>query len=247
MSEMHNSHQLDKTNAASSFHVPEFDAVADIYEEQHANSIKLSGENPEYFARHKIALLHETVSAENLQSSNILDFGAGIGSSAPHLSALFPDSAITALDVSEASLKICAQRGLSRVKTLPYNGKAIPLPDNSQDIAFTACVFHHIDAADHVALLKEIRRVVKPGGIFALFEHNPWNPLTRRAVANCPFDENAVLINARLMRKRMALAGFSDMQCNYCLFFPKFLAPLRPLEKHLKWLPIGAQYMLIAG
>lgn len=60
-----------------------------------------------------------------------------------------------------------------------------------------------------------------------LFEHNPWNPLTRHAVANCPFDENAVLISAPEMRKRLRTAGFRNVRIDYRLFFPGFLSALR--------------------
>ena len=62
------------------------------------------------------------------------------------------------------------------------------------------------------------------GGSFFLFEHNPWNPLTTHAVRNCAFDENAVLINGRDMRKRMDRGGL--LQARHRL--PDFLpAPVR--------------------
>jgi hypothetical protein len=32
----------------------------------------------------------------------------------------------------------------------------------------------------------------------------------------------------------------------WTLFFPAMLAPLRPLERGLGWLPLGAQYVLVA-
>ena len=79
-----------------------------------------------------------------------------------------------------------------------------------------------------------------------LFEHNPWNPLTRHAVATCPFDVNAVLISAPEMRRRFRAAGFTDVDLKWTLFFPAFAAPLRPLEAGLGWLPLGAQYRLVA-
>ncbi|MEM0944235.1 MAG: class I SAM-dependent methyltransferase, partial [Pseudomonadota bacterium] len=82
----------------------------------------------------------------------------------------------------------------------------------------------------------------KPGGLFFVFEHNPWNPLTVHAVNNCPFDENAVLIPAPVMRGRVREAGWRDVALSYRVFFPGPLAALRPPERGMTWLPIGAQY-----
>lgn len=227
--------------------VAEFDAVAGNYAEQHAQSIRLSGEEPEYFAEHKARKVAEAYRAAKVPfPANILDFGGGIGNSIAPLRGEFPDAKITCLDVSRASLDICEERFGTDVATLAFDGSTIPLPDASWDMVFVACVFHHVDHAEHVALLAEIRRVLRPGGRLFLFEHNPWNPLTRHAVANCPFDENAVLIDPVTMRGRFAAAGFENTRVSYGPFFPAFLAKLRPIERLLQWFPIGAQYWVQA-
>jgi SAM-dependent methyltransferase len=118
----------------------------------------------------------------------------------------------------------------------------IPADDGAFDLAFTACVFHHIPADQHVQWLSEIRRVTRPGGRLVLFEHNPLNPLTRDAVRKCPFDVNAVLISANEMRRRFLKAGWRAPKINYHIFFPRSLAKLRPLENHLRWCAFGGQY-----
>lgn len=51
---------------------------------------------------------------------------------------------------------------------------------------FAACVFHHIDQREHAALLRELLRVLASGGIALVYEHNPYNPITRHAVNTCP-------------------------------------------------------------
>jgi ubiquinone/menaquinone biosynthesis C-methylase UbiE len=225
--------------------VSEFDAVATQYEAQHAASIRLSGEDTDFFARYKVEMLHRFALQRMAFVRNIMDFGAGIGNAEVHLHKIFPETNITALDVSKKSLAICNARKLKNVTTLLYDGKDIPCKKNSYDIVYTACVFHHIDAREHLKVLSEINRVLKQGGIFVLFEHNPWNPLTRYAVDNCPFDENAVLISVPEMCKRLRKAGFQKVDRKYCLFFPSMLGFLRPLERYMAWLPFGAQYVLI--
>lgn len=224
----------------------EFDAYVDEYEAQHAASVKLSGEGPDFFAAYKAAETARVMAGAGLAPRRIMDFGAGRGNCIAHLQREFPDAALTALDVSARSLTHCEARAIRTIETVCYDGRTLPFANAGFDLVFTACVFHHIPEADHVRLLGEIRRTLSPQGRFVLFEHNPWNPLTRHAVATCPFDANAVLISAPEMRRRFRAAGFTDVSLRWTLFFPAILSPLRPLERGLGWLPLGAQYMLVA-
>ena len=148
--------------------------------------------------------------------------------------------------MSADSLKLCEQHGVSDMTTHVYDGKSLPFPDGTFDVAFTACVFHHIPAEDHITLLTEIRRCLSARGRFMLFEHNPYNPLTQLAVKRCPFDENAVLITASEMKRRFEAAGFAKVTHRYHVFFPEKLSALRPIESALTWLPLGGQYSLEA-
>jgi SAM-dependent methyltransferase len=107
-------------------------------------------------------------------------------------------------------------------------------------------VFHHIPSAEHGVWLAELRRVTRPGGLLVIYEHTPFNPLTVRAVRTCPFDVNARLIRAGRLRTRILGAGWHRCEIAYRLFFPRLLAAFRPLEPHLGWLPLGAQYRVVA-
>lgn len=224
----------------------EFDRFADEYTRLHQQSIRLTGENVDFFAAYKVKDMHKLwFQDEREDPSEILDFGGGTGSSAPHLSRLFPGSRITIADVSRRSLEIAESRGLSRVATRHFDGVSLPFENDSIDLALAACVFHHIDHDLHVSLLQEIRRVLRSGGKLMIFEHNPLNPLTRHAVNTCPFDENAVLIAASEMKRRMQRAGYTSVSTAYRIFFPNLLKALRPLENNMTWLPIGAQYRCV--
>lgn len=225
----------------------EFDAVALDYTAQHARSIRLSGEDVGYFARYKIADARRMAERDGRTVERILDFGAGIGNSLKPMRHAFPNALISCLEVSERSLDLCRAQLSDGVSFHGYDGKHLPEAMGLFDLIFTSCVFHHISEELHISLLTQIRQHLSPGGVFVLFEHNPWNPLTRHAVNTCPFDENAVLISAPEMRRRLIRAGFSHVSLNYRIFFPGPLAALRPLEQALTWLPIGAQYSLTAS
>lgn len=225
----------------------EFDAIADGYLELHRKNIAASGDDPEYFARYKIADVAEDRLSRGLSNDGpitCVDFGAGIGASIPHLRHFFPNSRLVALDVSERSLEINRNQNGARAEYVAYDGTILPFEDGSVDVIVAACVFHHIAHDAHPAILREIRRVLKSGGDFYVFEHNPWNPLTLHAVNTCPFDENAELISGPVMARRVAEAGLEMRGPVYRYFFPAALAKLRPMEAWLRAFPIGAQYFV---
>jgi SAM-dependent methyltransferase len=225
----------------------EFDRHASTYAHQHGSSIAISGEEPEYFSQYKIDDLVRVCDLGGLKPARILDFGAGIGNSLGPMQRAFPDARISGIDVSEESLEICRKIAREGTELRCYDGQTIPFADGTFDLVFAACVFHHIPAQQHVPLLNEIGRVLGPRGRFVLYEHNPWNALTVQAVRNCPFDENAVLIAAPEMARRLRSAGFGRVDRRFRVFFPRILAALRPLEWSLSPVPLGAQYMLVGS
>ena len=224
----------------------EFDKFAEEYASMHANNIRASGEGPEYFAEYKVRDVAAHLAAHGIAAQRVLDFGSGIGGSVPHFRHHLQGSHLTCVDVSRKSLDIAQFRFPDAAEYLLFDGKSLPFEDNSFDVVFTACVFHHIPAGEHVGLFSEIRRVLAPGGVFFVFEHNPLNPLTIQAVNQCPFDENAVLIRSGELSRRLASAQFQQIKHRYRIFFPRFLKALRVLEGALGWCPLGAQYYLSA-
>lgn len=225
----------------------EFDKFADEYRQLHAANVALSGETPEYFSEYKVADAAAVLAARaECGALDILDFGAGVGTSVPYMRRYFPDCRLICLDVSRRSLAIGAARFPDEARYVHFDGGAIPAPDATFDLVFVACVLHHVPHDAHPPLLREMHRVLRPGGSLVIFEHNPFNPLTVHAVNTCPFDDNAVLIRARALASRVRAAGFRRAVIDYRLFFPRVLRALRRFERHLAWLPLGAQYRIHA-
>ncbi len=224
----------------------EFDKFADEYLALHARNIAITGEKPEFFAEYKVRDVQEILSEQGRSPARILDFGAGIGNSAVFFRGYFPEARITCVDVSQRSLVLGHQRCADGADFIAFDGVTLPFADGRIDLAFAGCVFHHIPHERHVAILRELRRVLVPGGMLSVFEHNPLNPLTVHTVKACPFDDNAVLIRAGIMRNRIEQAGFDISNLRYRIFFPHLLRALRPLERRLTRLPLGAQYHVYA-
>jgi SAM-dependent methyltransferase len=91
--------------------------------------------------------------------------------------------------------------------------------------------------------MKEIVRILKPGGVFVIFELNPLNPLTVRTFRRNPIDQDATMLKPWYAYNLTNKFGTSTIKF-YC-FFPKFFAWLRPLEKFLTKFPFGALYAMI--
>jgi hypothetical protein len=47
-------------------------------------------------------------------------------------------------------------------------------------------------------------------------------------------------------RERFEAAGWPSPRVHYHMFFPRLLARLRPLERYLAGVPLGAQYAVTA-
>jgi SAM-dependent methyltransferase len=223
----------------------EFDLLADEYHDQHKSNIAITGESPEYFAEYKIADLAKHIKALGLGAKDLLDFGSGIGNSLPFLRKYFAEANLSCADVSPRSIEVARQRFPGPESYLLID-KRIPLSDHSQDVVFSACVFHHIPHEEHLHWLTELLRVTRPGGVLAIYEHNPLNPLTVRAVNTCPLDVNAKLITAGTMCRRARLSGWNHARAEFKVFFPSSLGFLRPMERYMGWLPMGGQYRMIA-
>jgi SAM-dependent methyltransferase len=119
----------------------------------------------------------------------------------------------------------------------------VPLADASVDVATAVCVYHHIDPLDRPALTADIVRVLKPGGIFAIVEHNPINPAVQVIIRRTAVDENAILLAARTARRLMRDAGLGVQSTRYFLYLPQRLYFRTPIvERALERVPLGGQY-----
>jgi hypothetical protein len=93
---------------------------------------------------------------------------------------------------------------------------------------------------------RRIFNLLRPGGIMALFENNPWSPPARLVMRRIPFDRGAQMVRPATARRLLRDAGFSPASPpTYLFFFPHAVRRLRRIEPSLRRVPAGAQYLVI--
>jgi ubiquinone/menaquinone biosynthesis C-methylase UbiE len=214
-----------------------FDEYARSYDALHNQNLAASGEPLEYFSAYKRACLERLGAPPD---EPLLDYGCGIGNVTRALAESFRN--VHGYDPSSESLKVAKER----VPAATFHDDLERVPESHYASAVVSGVLHHVPRAERRPVLERLRAKLKSGGRVFVFEHNPLNPVTQRAVATCPFDDDADLLWPWYAKRLLAAAGFRNVRLDYIVFFPRPLAFLRPLEPRLGWLPVGAQ-MLVMG
>jgi SAM-dependent methyltransferase len=221
----------------------DFDVHDDTYDDDLNRALSASGEDKEFFARGRVEWLAGCLKRLGGSAKSALDYGCGIGDTSVLLRELLGVEWFIGLDVSEKSLARARERHTETdCRFLTFADYS---PDESIDLAYCNGVFHHIPVAERDAAVDYIYRSLRPGGLFSLWENNPWNPGTRYVMARCVFDRDAIRLSAREAIHRLRRRGFKLVSLDYRFFFPRFLARLRFLEKELTSVPLGAQYQVI--
>ena len=215
---------------------PEFDRYAQNYDSVLAASIPDGLNEDAYFASYKIDLVASRHAPASVQ--RILDYGCGAGRSLPFLRERYPDADIWGFDVSEQSIEQAARRLPDATLSANWND----ISSTRFDLIIAANVFHHIPVEERQAALDNCRQVLAAEGAMYVFEHNPFNPVTRHVFENCPFDADAQMLTMRQAVHLAEATGLRIANRAYTLFFPKPLKFLRPLERFMRGLPLGAQY-----
>ncbi len=99
----------------------------------------------------------------------ILDVGCGPGTITADFAELVPQGKVIGGDYVESVLEqakeFASSRGLKNITFQQIDANALAFPDDTFDIVYAHQVLQHVK--DPVQILREMRRVVKPGGIVA--------------------------------------------------------------------------------
>lgn len=173
------------------------------------------------------------------RAGRILDAGCGHGVALAFLRR--QSLSVIGTDISLSMLQEAAGRGPVAVQE-PFD---LPFADGAFETAYAFCVYHHIEPGDRVRHLRELRRVVAPGGQVFVFEHNPYNPVTRRIFERAPVDQGCEMIRPVELSAAFREAGYQRLTRRFVLFLPeKVWRVAGRLEPALAWLPLGGQYFV---
>jgi len=222
----------------------DFDEYASTYDAALGRGLAISGESKDYFALQRIAWLGRRLAELGIRPRSVLDFGCGTGSALPFLREILEPDSILGVDDSASSLDVARQaHGEAGVRFMQRQTFA---PDGSFDLVFCNGVFHHVPPRERAAAVATIRRALRPGGIFALWDNNPWNPGARYVMWRIPFDRDAVPISSRETGRLLRAGGFDVLHTDFLFIFPRWLRRLRRIEPALARLPLGAQFQVLA-
>src|SRR5918999_4553952 len=105
--------------------------------------------------------------AELKGNYRVLDIGCGTGTLAVLTKRLYPNVDVAALDPDPRALSRArrkAERAAVFVRFDRGFADAIGYADATFNRVFSSMMFHHLEEADKEQALREIRRVLKPGG-----------------------------------------------------------------------------------
>ncbi|MCG8365577.1 MAG: class I SAM-dependent methyltransferase [Pseudanabaenales cyanobacterium] len=144
---------------------------------------------PEVGAAGTMKLRRNYLDALNSQLSaaprDILDIGCSVGISTFTLQTAYPQAQITGVDLSPYFLAIAQYRCQQRSPELDNSPSPHPirwmhtaaestgLPDNTFDLVSAFLLFHELPRTATLKILREARRVLRPGGYFAMMDSNP--------------------------------------------------------------------------
>ena len=117
--------------------------------------------------RYPIQLYHQIAAKANLDGKDIIEVGSGRGGGLAYLMDNFSPKSAVGVDLNPIAVNFCNEHyktpGLSFAQA---NAEKLPFEDNSQDIVLNVESSHRY--ASMANFLSEVKRVLKPGGLFLI-------------------------------------------------------------------------------
>ena len=126
---------------------------------------------PSYVQGLKLRLLLDALRGRN---GDVLDIGCGAGNVARAIAESRPELRVHGVDVSAGALEV-ARRAAPEVDFQLAAAESLPFQDESMSAVVMLDVLEHLE--NPAAVLREIRRVLRPGGLFHIvlpLEVQPW-------------------------------------------------------------------------
>jgi SAM-dependent methyltransferase len=220
-----------------------FDDYAHDYDAALNRGLSATGEPKDYFARGRVRWLTRCLQEVGEEPRLLMDFGCGDGSTSEFLLTMAKSCSVIGVDTSDKSLQLATRNYAGERASFVSIGQYQPKAEI--DVAYCSGVFHHIPVDQRKAAVEYIWRSLRPGGIFSLWENNPWNPGARYVMFRIPFDRDAIMLSPPEAANLLHAGGFEILRRDSLFYFPKPLKWLRWIEPHLSGLPLGGQHHVL--
>jgi SAM-dependent methyltransferase len=202
--------------------------------------LQATGESKTNLIRRRLTWLNHQLMKAKFKVELVLDYGCGCGDTCPYVfKTLKPATMSVPTYLQNRSSYQTNAMGMNTVSSLKRASWRHPATSTSR----TAMAFPFMQ---RLLALQRVVQLLRPGGLIAFWENNPWNPGTRYAMRRIPFDRDAIMLSAGESRRLLRDAGFDILETSYLCLFPHRLYWLRPLETTMACLPIGGQTQILA-
>jgi 2-polyprenyl-3-methyl-5-hydroxy-6-metoxy-1,4-benzoquinol methylase len=171
-------------------------------------------EEIEKYRYEKLDYLAEAIGFHRFAGKTVLDLGCGVGNDLARFAKA--GAVVTGVDLAERSIQLASDnfrfRGLHG-EFKQMNGEQLALPDNSFDAVFCHTVLHF--TPDPQAMIKEIHRVLKPGGeaILMTLNRRSWMNLLRKVMKiEVDYLDSPVFCTYTIDEFEQMLGMFSDVR-----------------------------------
>ncbi|MCK2215854.1 class I SAM-dependent methyltransferase [Actinomadura sp. ATCC 31491] len=122
----------------------------------------------------RAAFLRVAAAARPRPGDRVLDVGCGTGYLTRLLAPVAgPDGHVTGLDPAPAMVEYARRRAPANCDYVHGAGQDLPFPDGSFDLVVSSLAVHHMPAAARPEAVRQMHRVLRPGGRLLIAEFRP--------------------------------------------------------------------------
>jgi ubiquinone/menaquinone biosynthesis C-methylase UbiE len=145
-----------------------------------------------------------------------LDIGCGTGTFAVALKLRYPSVEIVGIDPDERALARAKQKVMRAGVEVQFQcgfADSLQYPAATFDVVFSSFMFHHLEGDNREKTLREVRRVLKPGGTFYLLDFEVAHSDSHHGFFSLFHSSERLRDNSESrILELMSTAGFSDVK-----------------------------------
>ncbi|MDX2127421.1 MAG: class I SAM-dependent methyltransferase [Chloroherpetonaceae bacterium] len=166
----------------------------------------------------------ETAARIPKTAKKVLDIGCGTGTATRAIATALPESQVTGVDLSPYMLAAAKMKAKSfnNISFLHANATELPFENESFDAVSASLLFHEMPKSAGELVIKEVLRVLKPGGTFTVFDGAQYNGVAKLGgnISSTlflePYAEEFLASN---LAEMMSILGFKEVESTPIVVF----------------------------